>query len=196
MSSINVNQTIEQTWLVAAKPARRFRETMKYCPQCRSKSVVFDNVKRFGCRSCGWDYFQNPAATVAGLLEYQGKILAVRRNREPARGMLDLPGGFVDPNESLEEALQRELLEELKVEALELSYLCSAPNFYEFAGVTYATCDSFFTGRLPHTDFIVDRSEIAEILLFAPHELKPEALAFPSLRTGMKRYLSRMKNER
>ncbi len=161
---------------------------MKYCPQCTSESVVYDNIKRYRCSRCGWDYFQNPAAAVAGLLEYEGKVVAVRRNREPGLGLLDLPGGFVDPDESLEAALQRELREELQIEADDLAYLCSAPNVYQFNGIRYHTCDSFFSGRLPHTNFIIEKAEIAEILLLAPHELALDAFAFPSLRTAIETY--------
>lgn len=164
---------------------------MKYCPKCASQAVVFDNIKRYRCQCCGWDYFQNPAAAVAGLLEYRGKIVAVRRNRNPGKGMLDFPGGFVDPDESLEKALQRELMEELQVNASSLSYLCSAPNAYEFNGITYATCDSFFTGKLPHSKFVIEKAEISEILFLTRDKLLPEDFAFPSLQTAIEKFLTK-----
>lgn len=164
---------------------------MKYCPECAYRTVVFDNIKRYHCKRCGWDFFQNPAAAVAALLEWQGKIVAVRRNRNPAKGMLDFPGGFVDPDESLEEALKRELQEELKIEVSKLDYLCSAPNTYRFKGITYATCDSFFIGKLPHLNFAIEPTEISEILFLNDNEIKPETFAFPSLRKAIQTYLAR-----
>ena len=160
---------------------------MKYCPVCASETVVYDNIKHYCCSKCGWNFYKNPAAAVAGLLEYQGRIVAVRRRRDPEKGMLDFPGGFVDP----EEALQRELQEELQVQASQLSYLCSAPNVYKFSGITYDTCDSFFTGQLPHTNFIIESAEITEILLLSHNELIPAEFAFPSLRAAIEKYLSR-----
>lgn len=166
---------------------------MKYCPECASETIIFDGIKRYRCRSCGWDFFKNPAAAVAGLLECRGKIVVVRRSREPGKGMLDFPGGFVDPDESLEEALQRELREELQTEASGLSYLCSAPNVYKFNGITYSTCDSFFTGRLPQENFVVERAEIAEILFLRRDELMPEEFAFPSLRVAIEKYTAGQK---
>lgn len=51
-----------------------------------------------------------PAVSIA--LRRGGELLLVRRGREPAKGMYAFPGGRVEPDETLEEAAARELLEE------------------------------------------------------------------------------------
>jgi ADP-ribose pyrophosphatase YjhB (NUDIX family) len=55
-----------------------------------------------------------------------------------------LPGGFVDMNETAEEALIRELKEELDIDVKEMEYLFSLPNEYDFSGVIVHTLDLFF----------------------------------------------------
>jgi 8-oxo-dGTP diphosphatase len=71
--------------------------------------------------------YELPAVTVdilAFRLEEDGmSLLLIRRGRHPAYGMLALPGGFVEMNESLEEAAARELLEETGLSDVELTQL-------------------------------------------------------------------------
>lgn len=66
---------------------------------------------------CGYDHYIDPKTT-CGLITREGdeyQVLA-RRKFEPFKGSLDLVGGFVDTNETLEEALAREVKAELGVE--------------------------------------------------------------------------------
>ena len=77
--------------------------------------------------------FKNPASTATLIVEREGKILLVKRKHEPYRGMLALPGGFLNhKQETLERAAQRELYEEtrLKVKQKDLYLLCvnSSPD--------------------------------------------------------------------
>ena len=66
------------------------------------------------CENCGFEYFVNPsAATVAFILNSKGELLVERRKREPAKGTLDLPGGFADMDETAEQGVAREVLEAL-----------------------------------------------------------------------------------
>jgi len=62
-------------------------------------------------------YYMNPsAATAAFILNGKGELLVERRKREPAKGTLDLPGGFADFDETAEEGVAREVLEETGLE--------------------------------------------------------------------------------
>lgn len=56
--------------------------------------------------------YPKPALTVDMLVFLEGKLLLIRRGRHPYAGMWAAPGGFVDPNERVEEAAERELMEE------------------------------------------------------------------------------------
>ena len=84
-----------------------------YCPECGSPHFEVNNEKSKKCTDCGFVYYFNPsAATVALILNEKNKLLVCRRAKEPAKGTLDLPGGFIDMNETGEEGVAREVLEE------------------------------------------------------------------------------------
>lgn len=72
------------------------------------------------------------------------RLLATVRKNDPARGTLDLPGGFIEPGETLEQGLVREVKEELNLDIVNLSYLCSFPNTYVYHGVVYWVTDAAF----------------------------------------------------
>jgi NAD+ diphosphatase len=156
------------------------------CPDCGSGDVSFDGIKEFCCRACSFTFFHNPAAAVGVVLEYGDRIMFTRRSREPQKGMLDLPGGFVDPDETAEHAARREVREELDMELGELKYLGSQPNTYEYKGVVYKTCDLFFSCRIDALPAVFDESEIEELVLLAPSEVPPEQLAFESAKTWLR----------
>jgi 8-oxo-dGTP diphosphatase len=63
-----------------------------------------------------------PAVGVGGVLVHEGRVLLIRRGKEPLRGRWVVPGGTVELGETLEEALVREMEEEtcLLVEPLEV----------------------------------------------------------------------------
>ncbi len=116
-----------------------------FCPRCGSGSLQQRSEKEFAC-GCGFHYFQNVASAVMVALCWQDELLVAVRARDPGRGLLDLPGGFVDPGESLEEALVRELKEELGLDLTGETprYLGSYANVYPYDDVTYHTCDTVF----------------------------------------------------
>lgn len=84
-----------------------------YCPECGSSHFEINNEKSKKCADCGFVYYFNPsAATVALILNEKNELLVCKRAKEPAKGTLDLPGGFIDMNETGEEGVAREVLEE------------------------------------------------------------------------------------
>lgn len=166
----------------------------QYCPQCGSSELTWNGINRFACPTCDFLFYQNTAAACGAILTIDGRILLLRRGEEPARGLLDFPGGFVDPGESVEVALAREIQEEIGMVAGGLTFLCSFPNTYAYHGVTYNTCDLIFTGTLAHAPTNVAPGEVDGFELLDPTEVHarlPE-IAFPSLRKGMERYLSQV----
>ena len=80
-------------------------EKFKFCPVCGSANWTEHNFKSKACGDCGFVYYANPcAATAAFILNSRNEMLVARRAKEPAKGTLDLVGGFVDMGETIEEA--------------------------------------------------------------------------------------------
>ncbi|MCP4712464.1 MAG: NUDIX domain-containing protein, partial [Planctomycetes bacterium] len=114
----------------------------RFCPRCGGDKLGAASVKSFECPDCGFGFFLNTAAAVGALItDDEGRLLVTVRKDEPAKGTWDLPGGFTDPGESVEETVRREIKEELGLDIISLSYFCSFPNIYEFGGVSYFTAD-------------------------------------------------------
>ena len=120
-------------------------EKFTHCPICGSKQFEINGERSRHCSDCGFTYYANAsAATAAIITNSKGEILLATRAFEPVKGKLDLPGGFVDMNETAEEALIRELKEELNIDVCNPQYLFSLPNEYNFSGLTIHTLDMFF----------------------------------------------------
>ncbi len=158
---------------------------IEYCPKCQSGSVSFDRQKKYTCSNCGWVYFQNPAAAVMAVLTLDDKILFTIRAKEPAKGKLDFPGGFIDPGENAEEALSRELYEELRLNNLSFTYLGSSPNSYEYKGIVYPICDMIFTSAIESMPTWFQTSEISDIMLKNLNEIKHNELSFRSVKKAI-----------
>jgi len=93
----------------------------KYCPKCGSAHFEVHNEKSKQCADCGFVYYFNPSsATVALILNERDELLVCRRAKEPAKGTLDLPGGFIDMTETGEEGVAREVREETGLQKLSI----------------------------------------------------------------------------
>ena len=88
-------------------------EVFRFCPKCGSQDFKIHNALSRHCANCGFTFYQNPrASTAAFILNDKGELLVATRGKEPAKGTLDLPGGFVDNDENAEEGMVREIKEE------------------------------------------------------------------------------------
>jgi NAD+ diphosphatase len=149
------------------------------------------------CITCGYVYFHNTASAVAALIETStAGILLVRRNHEPRKNMLDVPGGFVNYGESLENALRREIREELSIELPSIEYFGSFPNVYKYEKVTYFTTDIFFRCFLKSTPEIRTNEEISECLYYTIDKIPFDQLAFDSTTAVFSNYISLLQTVR
>lgn len=105
----------------------------------------------------------------------------------PRAGTLDLPGGFVDPGESVEESLRREVREETGGEVAEAAYLFSLPNIYLFSGMEVHTADMFFRCRLTDENAVKAADDAAELLWLPREEVCPTLFGLDSIRRGVER---------
>jgi len=119
------------------------------------------------------------------IIRSQDEVLVAIRGREPGKGMWDFPGGFVDHNESLEQALFRELEEELMLKVGKARYFGSAPNTYQYKSITYKTCDSFFAIELENKPTLKAGDDVAAVRWVNISELDPEKFAFTSARQAI-----------
>ncbi|WP_111977127.1 NUDIX hydrolase [Algibacillus agarilyticus] len=165
----------------------------KFCPKCSKQTIDFIQQRQFICRHCHFNYFHNIAAAVAGIITFENQILLTTRAKDPGAGLLDLPGGFVDANESLEQALTRELKEELNIEipASDWCYESAWPNQYLYADIQYQTLDTTFSCALSHKPEITKQeSEIAQYQWIEIENIQFEQMAFQSLRRALELYIS------
>ncbi len=117
-----------------------------FCPKCGIDAFNEDTVKSVMCHKCGFRIFLNAGAAVIAIIRNEkNEILLTERKHDPYAGMLDFPGGFVDYEENAEEALAREIKEELNLEIFNIEYFLSIPNIYEYEGILYHTLDLAFT---------------------------------------------------
>jgi len=165
---------------------------LRYCPKCGAAALRAVGQKLLRCGACGFELYLNPAAAVAGIVrDEQGRILVLVRGEDPGRGQWDLPGGFVDPGDTAEEALRREVREEIGLEVQVLRYLCSYPNLYDYMGVRYRTLDLGYVCAVAEAAEAKPREgEIEAILRLRPEEIDLRRFAFGSVARIAERYLS------
>lgn len=84
-----------------------------FCPYCGAALEEADWPRR--CTGCQRISYLNPVPVAVLLQPVDDGLLVVRRGISPGRGMLALPGGFIDFGERWQEACARELLEETGV---------------------------------------------------------------------------------
>lgn len=97
---------------------------IKFCPYC---GVPTENKQIYGeirpaCPSCEWIYLPDPKVAAIVLVEKEGKVLLVQRDRTPEKGKWSLPAGFINAFEDPQDAAMRECREEtglnVKIEKL------------------------------------------------------------------------------
>lgn len=166
----------------------------KYCPHCGSDQFAEHDAFSKRCAHCGFTFYPNAsAATVAVILNSRNELLCIVRDREPARGTLDLPGGFVDPGEDIVGGLIREVSEELGAEVADWEFLFSRPNAYPFAGHTVHTADAFFRCTLKDETAVSAHDDAAEIRWIAIADLQPADFGLESVRRGVEEICRRFR---
>ena len=104
---------------------------------------------------CGFANYFGPVTAVGALVvNEEGKLLLVRRAKDPGKGQWGLPGGFVDAGETGEEAVVREVAEETSLKVQWTQYLMTLPNQYDYKQIITPVIDIFYMCEVRLTDSI------------------------------------------
>lgn len=167
-------------------------EKFEYCPLCGSHHFTENGPSSKKCENCGFEYFMNPSsANVAIIKNAKGEILVERRKREPAKGMLDLPGGFATMGETAEEGVAREVLEETGLKVTAAKYLFSLPNIYHYSKIDLPTLDMFYLCEVEDDSVVVAADDAAEVMWLKPDDIHTEQFGLRSVRWGLITFLER-----
>lgn len=174
----------------ALKIKEHIKYQFKYCPYCGEKdSLVFNDIKIFKCSKCGRTYFTNPASAVGVIIDTPNGIVFVERAMEPKKGYIDMPGGFCEPYEKVEDAAVREVLEETNIKLNNIKFLISGPNEYVYDGIMYVTSDIFFYTKLDYTPEVKADDDAANVIFIKREDINLKKIAFESAKEALVYYI-------
>jgi mutator protein MutT len=136
------------------------------------------------CPRCGFTYYGNPVPAAVVALVRRGRILLGRRAGPPYAGTWDLPGGFLEAGETPEDALRREVQEELAISLGRLTLLGFYTDRYGPRGVPVLTAVYRAT---PGRGVIRASDDVSEVRWFPLRALPLGEVAFPSMRAALRR---------
>jgi NADH pyrophosphatase NudC (nudix superfamily) len=97
-------------------------QAFNFCPNCATPLAMISmaedggDKERLRCPACGYTHWNNPTPVLAGIVEYQDKILLARNAAWPGK-MYALITGFMEAGETPEEGIAREIKEETNLDA-------------------------------------------------------------------------------
>ena len=161
----------------------------KYCPNCKQqlKKIVNGLID---CSRCHFHFYLKPALTTALILKNsKGEILLTQRKHLPKKNYWDLPGGFIDFQETAEECLKREIKEELSISLKKFKYFGSYWSYYPYKGVRYQTLCLVFISDFTNEKISI-KDDVKNYRFFTKQEIDLNKISFDDVRTALKDYLS------
>ena len=164
---------------------------MKFCGECggplEKAWIAEDARERLVCTICKSIRYENPRILVSTVVMFEDRLLLSRRAQPPSVGKWNLPSGFMEQLETLENAAARETLEEtgvqLQPEQLTLYTVTSLSKISEVYVCFRAVVadDSCSVG-----------GESLDVGFFAEAEIPWDDLAFPEMRSFLKFWQERL----
>lgn len=157
----------DQFWLAGrAVQIVDWDRTHQYCGRCGQKTTYHPTERARVCPSCGLTHYPrlNPAIIVAVLRGDQ--ILLARSHRHPP-GRFSVLAGFVEPGETLEECVAREVKEEVGLDVENIRYFGSQPWPFPHSLMIAFTCEA------PRGEIELDETEMAEAGWYPAAALPP-----------------------
>lgn len=109
-----------------ARGVYEWHRTHGFCASCGSKSEMTQSGWQRTCPTCGRHHFPRTDPVVIMLILHGNEVLLGRSPGWPA-GMYSLLAGFIEPGETIEAAVRREVYEEAGIRVGEVGYLASQP---------------------------------------------------------------------
>ncbi len=142
--------------IAQAKALIDWHQRHGFCPRCGEPTKLMDAGYRRLCGKCGAEHFPRVDPVVI-MLAIEGEACLVGRGKQFPRGMFSALAGFVEPGETIEEAVRRELMEEASVKVGEVTYHATQP--WPFPSSLMIGCFAKAESR----DVKADENEIAEV---------------------------------
>jgi NAD+ diphosphatase len=121
----------------AARSLNEWHNRHRFCGLCGAATASFRAGWGRKCPQCDAEHFPRVDPVVIMLAEHAGRVLVARQPQYPA-GRYSALAGFVEPGESIEEAVARELMEEAGIAVSGVRYLASQP--WPFPGSLMIAC--------------------------------------------------------
>lgn len=162
----------------------------QYCPWCGG--ALQRRNHHFTCESCGVNDYDTPRAAV-GILVFNnvGEVLLARRAFDPGKGRLDFPGGFIDAEETAQQAAARELYEEtgLQVNTQDLQLVDVIPHSYLYQDILYPLTVLLFAAHTSQSIKVVAADDVASLQWMQPKTIDFADFAWPEQAACIKAYL-------
>src|SRR5579875_66377 len=139
-----------------AKALLDWHQRHGFCPRCGAPTQMMDAGYRRLCGKCNAEHFPRVDPVVI-MLATEGDACLVGRGKQFPPGMFSALAGFMEPGETIEEAVRRELMEEASVRVGEVSYYATQP--WPFPSSLMIGCFAKAQSR----EFKVDENELAEV---------------------------------
>lgn len=136
----------------------------RFCARCGQPAQLAKGGWQRDCGACGAQHFPRTDPVAIVLVERDGKLLLGRQARYPPRSYSAL-AGFIEPGESIEEGVAREVFEEAGVRVREVAYIASQP--WPFPSQLMIACHAV-TGD---TELTIDRTELEDARWFTRAEV-------------------------
>ena len=144
---------------------------------------------RLRCQKCGRTVYLNPKVGVALLIEIEGHLMLVRRGEEPFPGWWTLPPGYVEYEESCEQAALREAQEELRTRV----QLVGLHGVYSYQDDPRANMVLVVYRAICEKGNFSPGDDVSEVCLVDMHHL-PADIAFSEVRRAISDYVGATQN--
>ena len=157
----------EQEWLVAGRAVQlvQWKRTHRFCGRCATPTEQAPGERAMRCPACGLLAFPRLAPAVITLITRDDGAALLARNAAWPVPMFSCLAGFIEPGETLERAVAREVQEEVGVEVGRVSYVASQPWPFPHSLMIG------FRAEWAGGEIEVDGTEIAEAAWFTTDDL-------------------------